>query len=438
MAVLVYTTGVGPNPNIVELVTPALGTARVLVQALTTDIVEESSSAPNPGQSLTDTLNQIRNILIADVGNGRPGYVARFVWVNAASSRIGTQFAGVEVTAPPVAWLTEADMPPGNVFHWVQYGAGGGSGSGAATRGATGSASIGGGGPSGGAYRHEWTATRADLIAALPIFFTVPLGGDPGAAVASGSTAIVPGNGGVAGGLNLISGQGLREAAYGGGPGGPGTSPSTGTAGAGGGLLSGGGVTGNGGMPNDASTLTSGAQYWDHGGCAANSRTSTGTTGTSNYGINGGAGGGTIGNGTAIIHGGRSKRGGCGGGCGGRYSLLSGLVAGSATDGGNHDVETLGNPGGGGGGVGGSVSGQSGQAGPDGNLYEGGQGGGGGFAASGTSSATAIGGAGGPGGFPGGGSGGGGASFSSAITGVATSGAGVRGGDGATILTILL
>lgn len=405
------------------------------VDLLASDIINDSDA---PGESLADALDDIENTLFASEENGSPGYVSRFVWVHPNSDRIGTQFAGVEVTAAPVAWLTEADMPPGNDFWWIQYGAAGGSGSGCANRGATGEATLRGGGPSGGGYRHEWRRSRADLIASLPIFFEVPLGGSAGTPVIANGTTTIPGNPGIVGGTNVIAGIKLRETAYGGGPGDGGAEDMTGSAGAGGGLLSAGGSGTEGGIPNDASTLTSNTQYWLNGGCPANTRDSVGTSGTSNYGLNGGAGGGSNEDADTLVHGGRSKRGGCGGGHGGRYSLDTGLVAASASEGGNHEVEAIGNPNGGGGGEPGTSNGESGHAGADGSVTEGGEGGGGGFAGEGASSGTAVGGRGGAGGFPAGGSGGGGPGYSSGASGTATSGAGFKGGDGATILTILV
>lgn len=433
MPTVVWTSPRGKPEAYVELLTTAQQAEPAQAKTLTTDDVTESPSAPNPGQSLTVTITEIENVLEADVPNDRPGYTSRFVWVNAASDRIGTTFAGVEVTAGPAAWLTEADVPPGNNFWWVQYGSAGGSGSGSASRGASGTAKMGGGGPSGAGARHEWRCSRADIIAALPIFFTYPLGGAPGAAVSTTSISIISGNAGVAGSVNIIQGTGINRRAYGGGPGGAGASGTTGSAGAGGGLLGPGGSTSAAGAPLDASAVQNNTTYTNNGGATGNTRNVNGSSGTSNYAINGGSGGGTAGSGTTNTNGGRSKFGGCGGGHGGTYSLLSGLQANSASEGGNHDVETTGNPNGGGGGQGGTGDGGLGQDGPDGNVFEGGQGAGGGMA-----SATGNGGAGGRGGFPGGGSGGGGAAFLASAPGSATSGAGRQGADGATILTIEL
>jgi len=431
--VLVWTSPRGKPEAYVELLTTAQQAEPAQAVLLTTDGVIESPTAPNPGQTLTETLDEIEAVLEADVPNNRPGYVSRFVWANALSDRIGTQFLDVEVTAAPAAWMTEADIPPGNIFNWVQAGPAGGSGSGCANRGSSGTARLGGGGPSGGGYRHAWSCTRKDIIEALPIFFTVPLGGDPGASVSSATIAIVNGNPGVAGSVCIVQGTGLNERAYGGGPGGGGANGSTGSAGAGGGLFSSGATSTVAGAPLDASSVQNNTTYTTHGGAGANTRPVNGSSGTSNYALNGGAGGGTAGSGSTNINGGRSKRGGGGGGHGGAYSLLSGVALGSASEGGNHDVETIGNPNGGGGGQGGSGPGVDGQDGPDGNALENGQGGGGGM-----STGTGTAGRGGRGGFPGGGSGGGGMGFSPGGGPTAVSGAGRRGGDAAIILTITL
>lgn len=434
---LVWTSPRGKPDAYVELLTTAQQAEPAQAQVLTTDDVVGSPTSPEPGEPLTETLDEIEAILEADVPNNKPGYTSRFVWVNAASDRIGTMFAGVEVTAQPAAWLTEADVPPGNNFWWVQYGSGGGSGSGTATRGGSGSANVPGGGPSGGAARHEWRCSRKDIIDALPIFFTIPLGGAPGAAVVTTSLSVVNGNSGVAGAMNVIAGTKMRHTAGGGGPGLAGTSSQTGGAGAGGGEVGNGGSANLPGAPFDQGPSVSTTTFSSRGGAPANTRTSTGASGVSNYAMDGGSGGGSNGNVAAIIHGGRSKRGGCGGGHGGT-SFLSGAAPARASDGGNHDVETLGTPWGGGGGIAGVGSGADGGAGADGSIDEGGQGGGGGMGAQGDSSATAVGGTGGPGGFPGGGSGGGGGSRSSVLSGTATSGAGFKGADAATILTITL
>jgi hypothetical protein len=432
--VLVYTTELGGDPNIVELVTTSQNVARPLLQELTTDIVTESPTAPNPGGSLTTTLQIIEEILVAT--DAQPGYRARFAWVNAASSRIGTTFAGVEVEAAPLVWTDPIQIPPGNRFEWRQTGAGGGSGSGCATRGASGTASLRGGGPSGGAAMNVWECTRADLIAALPIDFTTPLGGLGGASVSGTNIGVTPGNSGANGAANVISGVGLSQIAGGGGLGGAGGSSTTGAAGAGGGTVSS-AAGATPGAPADVGPNQGQITFNSRGGCVANSHGSV-SSGVLPMNICGGAGGGSNTNGSLIIHGGRSKFGGCGGGHGGAYSLQNGLTS-PGSEGGNHDVTITGVPWGGGGGTAGLTNGESGGDGADGNVFEAGQGGGGGSGASGATAGSAIGGHGGRGGFPGGGSGGGGTGFSSGPSGQnATSGAGRDGGDALTLLTVLL
>lgn len=437
MPTLVLTSLRGQPNETLELQCPSRSPELANVKELTTDDIVGSPTSPDPSEPLTETLDEIEAVLDADVINNRPGYVRRFVWVDAASDRIGTEFAGVEVTEAPASWLTEADVPPGNNFWFVQYGSAGGSGSGAACRGGSGSASIWGGGPSGGAARHEWRVSRRDILDALPIFFTTPLGGAGGAALVTTSLSIVNGNPGVAGAMNIISGTRLRHTAGGGGPGAAGTGTASGTAGAGGGEVGNGGGPSSPGAPFDTGPSTSNTTFTDRGGALANARNTTGSSGTSNYAMDGGSGGGSNTSASSIIHGGRSKRGGCGGGHGGR-AFLSGAEPSQASDGGNHDVETLGIPWGGGGGVAGVGRGGPGGAGADGSINEGGQGGGGGMGGLGNTSGTAVGGTGGAGGFPGGGSGGGGGVLSTVLTGTATSGAGFKGNDAATILTITL
>lgn len=440
MPTIVLTSLRGQPNETLELQCPPRSPELALARELTTDDIVEAPDAPNPGQPLSETLEEIEAVLEADVINNRPGYTSRFVWVNAASSRVGTSFAGVQVEAAPAAWLTAADVPPGNEFHWVQYGSGGGSGSGQANRGGFGSFSIMGGGPSGAGARHEWSCSRQDILDALPITFTTPLGGAGAPANVTTSATTVNGSNGTAGAMNVIAGTRLRHTAGGGGPGLGGSGTSVGVAGAGGGETGNGGTTSNvGGPPYDNGTTVSAVTFWGRGGAAANTRTSTGSSGVSNYTMDGGSGGGSIGStgGAVVVHGGRSKRGACGGGHGGRINA-SGPSLLPASDGGNHDVESLGAPGGGGGGLAGALNGESGAAGPDGSINEGGQGGGGGAGGFGNGSAAATGGFGGRGGFPGGGSGGGGPGYSTVVTGTATGQAGTAGQDAATILTITL
>lgn len=409
-------------------------------------IVNESTL---PGTTLTDVLDIIDDAGVAvppgypppDSGGsapdtaGRPGYVSRRGYVNAASLKIGTTFAGVVLEAAPVAWLTERDLPPGGEFEFRQFGPASGGGSGCACRGASGTASFNGGGPSGGGALNIWRVSRAALIAALPIFFNVPLGGAGGVPVVSNAITETDGNPGTSATINSVLGTGLVETAGAGTAGLGGASTTTGAAGSGGGTLGNGISNTQGGAPYDQGVTVASTAFNLFGGARSNTRNTTGASGVSQYAIWGGAGGGSNGNSSTIVYGGRSKYGGGGGGHGGRYSLVGGLIA-QVGEGGNHDVNTVGIPWGGGGGTAGSTSGQSGGNGADGNESRCGEGGGGGMAAFGSTSGTAIGGNGGDGGFPGGGAGGGGTGFSNGLSGqVATSGRGGKGGDSLTLVT---
>ena len=437
MAVLVYTTNVGANPNYQALLTPQQSIVQALLQLLSTDIVVGAADSPFPGQSLTEIITTIENILVAT--DTRPGYVARYGWVNPASSRLGSTFAGVELEAAPVLWTDPLQIPPGNVFDWRQFGSAGGAGSGAACRAGTGSASIGGGGPSGGGAFNRWVCSRADLIAALPISFVTPLGGLGGAAIVSNSITITSGNPGLIGALNSIIGTRLAQFAGGGyfGTGGTGSGAGHGTAGSGGGLLGNAISSSQGGPPYETAPPVGNVAFYQRCGAPANSRGITGASGTSNWAVWSGAGGGSAGGTAAVNFGGRSRYGGCGGGQGGR-TTLGGAIGNTAGEGGNHDTSLAAAPWGGGGGVAGIASGEDGGDGPDGSADEAGQGGGGGNAGAGNTAGTARGGVGGRGGFPGGGSGGGGGAYSSSGAANATSGFGPPGADGLTLLTVLL
>lgn len=401
----------------------------VTTEGLSTELLLELLTRSNSYHKFT--ARPLSWLDIAPATGTQTGYYQRFGWVHASSSRLGTQFANTTLTVAPVAWLTADDIPPGNTFTFVQYGSGGGSGSGCANKGSPGTSAFNGGGPSGGAYRHEWTCSRQDLIDALPIFFTVPLGGLGGApALASVNLSTVNGNPGLAGSVCQILGTNLRHTAGGGALGAGGALNNTGAAGVGGGMISTGFANTVPGFPTDTSSTVIATTWSIFGGCPVNTRSSTGSQGVMNYGINSGSGGGSNTNVTIIVHGGRTLRGACGGGHGGRYNQVGAVVE-LASEGGNHDVYTIGNPGGGGGGPAGVGQGGDGGDGPDGTVNEGGQGGGGGMAAGNNTQ----GGDGGRGGFPGGGSGGGGGVWTS-LPNNALSGAGRDGGDGLIILTI--
>lgn len=379
---------------------------------LSSDSVSNESDIP--GATVTDALNYLST--------------RRIGWVNAASSRRGTVFAGVTLEAAPAAWLTEADVPPGLVFTFREWGSAGGAGSGSVNSGGGGSFSVPGGAPSGGGACNEFTRTRAEILAALPIFFTLPLGGQGGAPVTANSISTTVGNPGAPGGLTRIDGTGLSEWAGGGMEGEGGGPIGTGAAGSGGGRFGSGISNTIGGQPNDPSVQQQSTIYNWIGGARSNTRTTTLSTGVLQNSVWGGAGGGSNGGSSSIVPGGRSLYGGCGGGHGGR--VTNGLTFLQASDGGNHDMTpgTAVVPGGGG--LAGVNNGEAGSPGPDGNATQGGQGGGGGM-----SGANANGGDGGDGGFPGGGAGGGGGSYRSTFV-PTTSGRGGKGGDSLILLTI--
>jgi hypothetical protein len=366
---------------------------------------------------------------------GNPGYISRHAFVNAVSSHVGEDFAGVVIEAGPAIWTTAAQIPPGNWFEFVQTGSGGGAGSGCADRGSVGTFSIRGGAGGGGGAINLWTISRAALIAALPISFVYPLGGTGGASIVSTSGTVV-GLSGSPGSTCSVSGTGLLEQAGGGFNGVGGNGSTTGTAGGGGGRLGDGGTLG--GLPVDTSAAGANVIYNFQGGAAPNGRDSTGASGNSQYSFYGGSGGGSNLNTNSIVHAGRSKYGACGGGHGGRVAVNTALgtfLLLENSEGGNHAIQTLGNPNGGGGGTAATLAGGAGGDGADGNEGRGGEGGGGGKAATDTTDAGSIGGAGGIGGFPGGGGGGGAAGYRQTAAGQAQSGAGGHGEDGLILVT---
>lgn len=418
------------------------------VVELTTDTIINTSSLGDEGSSLTVLFDLIDGAGTAlppgypptpsgdssPATAGRPGFVSRVAYVNAASDRIGTTFAGVTVEAAPASWTTEEEIPPGGFFIFAQFGSAGGSGSGSANRGGSGGAQFGGG-PSGGGALNLWSATRAELIAQLPIVFTAPLGGLGGASVTGTSSSTTVGNPGAPGVNCVVSGaQGLLEIAGAGLFGTGGTASSTGDAGSGGGRYGAGIGTTQGGPPFDQGATVNNTTYNLYGGARSNTRASNASSGISQWSIWGGAGGGSNGNQSLTINGGRSQYGGSGGGHGGRITITPSITQVSA--GGSHDVTLLGTaPGGGGGGAAGSGNGGAGGDGDDGSALQGGEGGGGGQAAVGATAETCVGGTGGAGGFPGGGSGGGGAALSTNVAVNSLSGPGRKGADGAIIIT---
>jgi hypothetical protein len=367
----------------------------------------------------------------ASGGGGSPGtgsddgYLSRIVYVNAASARIGTTFAGVTCEATPGSWTTDADIPDGNWFDVRVAGpAGGGAGAGQSE----GKMGPGGGG---GARMPPRLFSRADLVAMLPITITCGLGGAGGAgrqninlvdiiAGASGS------NGSSASVFGPISagagsGGGFNAGRHGGCGGGVESAPTPTTA----------TTAAIGGAP--AITIGLGGIYLEGAG---HPNTSAGG-GTGLAAVHGGASGGSINGGAEGANpGGRSVFGGGGGGSGRSTDLSLGAGASGGDGGGRWTTSSqTGGGGAGGPGVSNSSTPAAASAGADGDIDHNGNGGGGGGSSDGNTTVM-TGGAGGAGGFPGGGGGGGGATrIVSAASRTITNGSGAAGADGCVIIT---
>ena len=178
--VLVYTTETGGDPNSVALLTPNQNVERPLARSLTSDDVRNVSAVA--GSTVSDALDDIDGRLTPP-----NGYVERHVYVDPASSRLGTTFAGV-VCEQAVIWFTEADMPRGNFFVVDTAAPGGGGSGGPAVHHST---DIRCGTGAGAGARNRSTYARADVIAALPIAIIAGLGG-LGTAGAGPTTVSVP------------------------------------------------------------------------------------------------------------------------------------------------------------------------------------------------------------------------------------------------------
>lgn len=349
------------------------------------------------------------------------GFLSRLVFVNAASAAIGTTFGGVTCEAA-VTWTTAADVPDGNVIGFWGTGAGGGGASGHAGNDV---GAPGGAGGGGAAAPLELRYPRAEVIAALPVTFTCPLGAAGGA---GGSGSPFNGNPGAAGGV--ASAGGLYTAGGGGGGNAP-TAFSAQPGGGGGGAL----TSGPAGTTAAAGNITGG----DPGGSTAAANTGFGgagaSTGASFHAAYGGAAGATAVDlaGTRVT--GASSWHGCGGGGAGGAGGVGGPSVDQPTAGGVGGSITAG----GGGAVGTSninANGTDGSPGPTGVAlrHGGGGGGGGGASARGIGGAAVTGGAGGAGGFPGGGGGGSGAAVVNSGS-TKTALAGGNGGDSVLVVT---
>lgn len=408
-----------------------------VVSALDTSSIANVSTVA--GATCTAALDTLQAAIAATGVD--PGYTARFGYVNAASARIGTTFAGVVLQAAST-WNTAADVPAGNTFTWDLWAStGGGCGGRAAF---TGSSSTAHGAPSAGCAHRRFVCSRADVIAALPLVISVGIGG-PGSAGAfrappDGSGNTVPTASGTAGQPTTVGtlarafpgGEGFRD---------PLATPSTKVGSSGGGTVSAGtsgtntspilggnpgapvgGATGEGGAGCSVFSPGAGAASAEHGGASSTCSGTAGTNwqpgGTSAYGGSAGGWGATYNTAASA-----SSNGALGGGLIGGSRGLSAVTAVNGS--------TL-------------VAGDGGNAG-DGSLSSGASGGGGGGACKAPGDAAivnqATGGNGGDGGFPGGGAGGGGDAALGilavpAVGSFARGGNGGTGGDGLCLLTI--
>lgn len=417
--------------------TSALENLQNRIAALGTDDIANESGVT--GASCSDALDNLQAQLVAQAS--QPGYISRFAFVHASSSKIGTTFAGVSCQAA-VTWNTPGDVPPGNNFQWHLWPGTGGAVGGKAYF--SGSALNVHGAPSAGGAHRFFQCSRADVLAALPLAISPGLGGLGSAGAfrvgSEGSGTSLPGapqNGqattvgalgsafpGAAGRSDPLASPGNRCGSSGGGTQSAGTAATSST-----GVLGGnpgspaGNANGEGGagVPNFTAVGT-GACNAEHGGgsCTASGTASTNFQpgGTSLYGGSGGGWG--AGTNTASS---AATNGGAGGGTGGGAPGVSAVATSPAN----------------------ATAGHGGD-GADGTMFRGASGGaGGGSAKIGSVDAvtvvTATAGDGGDGGFPAGGAGGGGDAClgiagSPAAASSARGGTGGKGGDGLVLLTI--
>lgn len=380
------------------------------------------------GLTTTNALETLSNQVtgLAGTGSGN-GYLSRHVYVNAASTKIGTTFAGVTVQAV-VTYSVAADVPAGNILN-VELAGSGGGGSGGNRGTGDGFSGTGGGG---GARRSLWFP-RSEVIAALPVVISAALGGNAGVGATTVNLVTT---------VTCTAGSDGGAAAFGSFTAGGGSGGQIGTAAHAG---SGGGIA-NAPTPTNVSTALPGGApsvtiglpgvFLDGAGTVANGTTSPGLPS-----VYGGASGGQVASGSEnSAAGGRSVYGGGGGGSGRACDNTVGAGAVGA-DGGGRWTTVTSTGGGGTGGPGTNGAGPPSAASPgnDGNATVNGDGGGGGGSNDGNTSPSMTAGAGGAGGFPGGGGGGGGATRTllfSARTFVG--GNGGKGGDAMVMVTAFL
>ena len=435
---LVLTTDVGPPGGVLDILTPAQSSTRQRAQTLDSSLVANVSSVA--GGTVTAALETLNAAI-------RPptGYISRRVFVNAASTFIGQQYAGVTAEAA-ITFTTAAQLAAlGNRFVVDVFGPASGSGSGNGRVNAT--ANCPGGSGSGGAAHNQQEYSLADLIAALPIVITAPLGATGGASVqAVGVATSVAGNVG-----NVPAGPasfGNLCTAFTGGAGGAANnnvSPICASGGAGGGIL-------GAGQGQDVGTNTI-----QRGGAPASIPSASGSAVVENANVGWGGAHATSANpasGSASVWGGASGGSGhtnqgaggqggdsvwgCAAGAGApnRNTLTAGPINGSPGGCSNSPINTTRAAGGLGADGAGTQTAQDGAPGATGVYPAGGNGGGSGGDARSTTAVTGVanGGRGGDGGFPGGGAGAGGPGLAS-VAATANSGPGAKGGDSCVVLT---
>jgi hypothetical protein len=365
-------------------------------------------------------------VIGAPGSNLNSGFLRRRGFVNAASSRIGTTFAGCVLEAATTL-VTAADLGPGN---WFVVDVAGSAGGGAGAN-FFGDGQCGPGG--GGGARRRAIFTRAELLAMLPIPISAFLGGIAGIGRTTSNNVqtVAPtagGNGGSAafgrftagGGSGGSIGSTGRHAGTGGGLLDAPTPPNTTAA-----IL--------GGPP--AATIGAAGLFLEGAGHGATNTTAAFPGVPAIYG---GASGGSADSTEAAGDGGTSLYGGGGGG-GGRSTDATVGTGGTGGRGGGR--RTAANPTTGGGGLGGpgtnadNVKPPPGSPGADGDAECNGDGGGGGGSNDGNVTIW-LAGDGGDGGFPGGGGGGGGATRIAIFAGrTCVGGNGGRGADALVLLT---
>ncbi len=388
-------------------VSDALDFLLALIGGLTSDDIDNSSGVDAGAGSVSDALDSLASdisVLQPATGNA-DGFLSRHVYADAASTRVGTTHLGVTVAAAP-NWTTAAHIPPGDLFRFILYPPGvGGNGGGRADNAAN---AVVGGGTGGGGPRKERWMSRRQVIDALPILWTLPVGGTAGAGTTGvggnpGSRGGAPSGPSSIGGLMICypGGRGAPTALVtrqGGGGGGGEEGAGSDTAGTNGGL---------GGEPFGGLGAAGGNNPSLFGG---GSGAGSGKGGNSR---DGGSGGGSSGVATAPLAGGDSQRGSTGGGGGGGANAGHTVAFAGATGGACLDPP-----------IAGAAHGQDGA---DCTLEHGGLGGGGGDCRVGAA-AGQVGEEGGDGGF-GGGAGGGGGAGASVAAGSNTGAPGGKGGD---------